>query len=423
MVSLNSAIDSLPLPISLGGTGRNAYTNLYSITPWIVGPTNQAGYQTIQSAINAAVSVGGLSQCIYVKPGTYTENLDFSGATALSVGLTLVGASALGDEGQVEIIGHHTPPSSGTLILRNFKLSDSTHIFTSSVVGTAHLVIIDAELNVTNGYTFDLINWSGIFELFDINPGSGNDGAINNTGGATLFMFSSGLGSGTSNTMNLSGLVVVGEADISCPVNFGTGSNITIDVVQFAQSVTFSGNSTGNLNTCRFSGGASAAITMSSTASVQIGVTIIESSHNPAIAGSGAGTLILGDITFLDNSSLAGTLTIAYLPSILGSTTINGNITLPTAGNKLNIATGSNASIGSFNLSSGSATTVSTNAVTASSMIFLSRLGINGSTALGELTVANIVNGMSFDVYAATLATPGTPLTGDTSTVSWLIIN
>lgn len=397
------------------------------VTPFVVAPGG--AYTTIQSAINAAIAAGGVSQCVIVRPGTYTEDLDFSGATVFTVGLTMVGATALGDEGQCEIIGTHIPPATGTLILRNFRLSDATAIFSSVAAGSSHLVIIDAELNVTNGYTFNLPNWTGIFELFDINPGTANDGGINNpTGGATFFMFSAGLGIGTGQTMQLSGPVVLGEADIACPVNFNTGSSIAIDVVQFSQPVTFSGNSTGQLNTCRFTGGASPAITMSSTAAIAIDVSVVQSSNNPAIAGAGAGTLSLGDITFTSNSALAGTLTVAYFASRLGAISTSGNFTFLTAGNKVitpaaaNTATAGANSFGTVTLVAGTET-VTTTAVTASSIILLTRQSANASAAVGMLTVGTVVAGTSFVIRADTLAAPGTPLAADVSTVGWQIIN
>jgi hypothetical protein len=53
-----------------------------------------------------------------------------------------------------------------------------------------------------------------------------------------------------------------------------------------------------------------------------------------------------------------------------GNTTLNGNFTLGTAGNKLSITTGSNASVGTGTFSSGAAT-ISTTAVTANSLIFI----------------------------------------------------
>lgn len=287
------------------------------LTPFVVDPSSTVGergtYATIQAAVDAAVAAGGISQCIMVRPGQYTEDIDFSAATALTVGLTLVGVTALGDEGQCEIVGTHIPPDSGTLVLRNFRLSDATAIFSSAAAGAGHLVVIDAEFNVTNGYSFDLLNWTGILEFFDTNPGTGEDGFINNTGGAEVFMFSAGIGAGTTNTMNLSGTIVIGEGDIGCPVDFGTGSVIAIDVVQFSQAVTFSGDAQGSLNMCRFTGGASAAITMSSTGNITVATAVVDSSNDPAIDGAGSGTFSYADLVFYDNANLAGTLTTAVL--------------------------------------------------------------------------------------------------------------
>lgn len=90
----------------------------------------------------------------------------------------------------------------------------------------------------------------------------------------------------------------------------------------------------------------------------------------------------------------------------------NGNLTLNTAGNKLNIATGSNASIGTSVLVAGTVT-VNTTAVTASSKIFLT-VGVAGGTQ-GFLSVGTVTAGTSF-VINSTSAT-------ETSQVNWIIIN
>jgi len=116
--------------------------------------------------------------------------------------------------------------------------------------------------------------------------------------------------------------------------------------------------------------------------------------------------------------ALAGPLTITN-----GSLTLtNGNLVLGTAGNKLIIpaatnttAAGANAA-GTVTLVAGTAT-VATTAVTANSIILLSRQSIGASTALGELTVGTVVAG------TATPGTPATPLVGDLSVVGWEIIN
>lgn len=85
-----------------------------------------------------------------------------------------------------------------------------------------------------------------------------------------------------------------------------------------------------------------------------------------------------------------------------------GDLNLTTAGNKIKIATGSNASIGTGTLSSGTAT-ISTTAVTASSRIFLT------GTAQHTLYVSATVAGTSFTVSSSS--------SSDNSTFNWLIIN
>lgn len=94
-------------------------------------------------------------------------------------------------------------------------------------------------------------------------------------------------------------------------------------------------------------------------------------------------------------------------------TATNGNLTLGTAGNKLNIATGTNASVGKSAAMTAGSITISTTAVTASSIIFLTHANIGGT--VGELSVGTIVAGTSFVINSSSGS--------DTSTVNWLIIN
>ncbi len=92
---------------------------------------------------------------------------------------------------------------------------------------------------------------------------------------------------------------------------------------------------------------------------------------------------------------------------------VTGNVNLLSAGNKLLIATGSNASVGTGTLVGGTVT-ISTTAVTANSLIFLQDTA-SSITNVGTLTVSSKSAGTSFTV-TSTLAL-------DTSTFNWLIIN
>lgn len=98
-----------------------------------------------------------------------------------------------------------------------------------------------------------------------------------------------------------------------------------------------------------------------------------------------------------------------------GSTiTVNLDATL-TGLTKLNVTTGSNASIGTSAAMVAGTVTVSTTAVTASSIIFVSRNTAGGTTGNLSAPTASIVAGTSFVINSSSNT--------DTSTVNWWIIN
>lgn len=299
----------------------NNSTNNFGLSPYIVNTTPGKGsYTTIQSAVNAATADGGGT--VFLQQGSYVEDLDLSEITNF---VEVVGATGLGDEGQVEIIGTHIPPlANTTFIFRNTKLSSPTAIFNSNAAGQSHLVIIDALLNVTNGYTFNLPNWIGIFELFDINPGSGNDGGVNNTGGASLFIFDAGLGAGTLNNMILSGLSVLFGVGIACPLTAQGSANLSIDSSTFIQGLTFSENSTQAISNSRISSGSLAAVTTSSSNSVVLNNVVIDSTASPVIDGTGS--VEFTSVSYVEESGVAETITKIYTTEIESGTAFLQNI-------------------------------------------------------------------------------------------------
>ena len=92
---------------------------------------------------------------------------------------------------------------------------------------------------------------------------------------------------------------------------------------------------------------------------------------------------------------------------------ITGNLALLTAGNKLKIATGANASVGTSAAMTAGTITINTTAVTANSQIFLTHASVGGTQ--GILSVGTITAGTSFVINSSSAT--------DTGTVNWLIIN
>lgn len=374
----------------------------YPVTPFVVGSSTTAGYTTIQSAIDAAVSAG--SGVVLVQPGTYTENL------TLHDGINIMGLNFADAGGGVTIDGVHTPPLTGGFVFNNVALTSSTHIFSSNAAGSSHLVVANAAVTEANGYLFNLPNWTGKFELFDVNDRTSTaNGAVNNTGGATVAFFNSAIGENTTHAMILSGSASIFGCAVNCPINCVTGSTVYLELNVHTGTITFDNDSTGEVVLCE----CLAPIVMSSSGAVLVSNCVINTATNPAIDGSGAGTLSLGDLTFPGNSTIANTLTTSWVQTKTGSLTVTGDARLNSAGNKLFIATGSNASIGVSGALSAGSVTVSTTKVTASSKIFLTRAAASGT--LGNLSVGTITAGTSFTITSDQAA--------DASTVNWWIIN
>lgn len=96
-------------------------------------------------------------------------------------------------------------------------------------------------------------------------------------------------------------------------------------------------------------------------------------------------------------------------------TATNGNLSLGTAGNKIQIATGTNASLGTSVAMTAGTVTISTTAVTASSIIFLTANTPGGIPGILSAPAASRVAGTSFVINSSSNT--------DTSTVNWWIVN
>lgn len=287
--------------------------NNYPITPYVVGPVGQAGYQTVQSAINAANNVGGGT--VYIQPGIYVENLK------LFEGVDLWGAVGVADTQTCKIIGAHTPPLKGALTIRNIFLQNDNHIFSSAEEGSSKIILIDVAVGLADGYTFNLPKWSGALVGFDIGEiGSINDGWINNTGGATVFLTNITMGKGSKNTMITSGPVEIYNCIVQCPVDFQKDSKGVIDGgTLFQQSVIFSDTSSFKISNSTFQGINDSPITYNSSANSSIATSLIRSPSHLAINGKGSGALTICGVSFIGNSNIAKTL------NLLAGTIRGGN--------------------------------------------------------------------------------------------------
>lgn len=376
-------------------------TGAYPITPYVVGVAGEAGYTTIQAALDAANAAGG--GLVQVQSGSYTENLILYDNTAV------VGNNPVSS---VILTGVHTPPATGSFFFSSIFLNSATDIFNSAVAGSASLGILRSAISVTAGYTYNVLNWTGPLTLINSFSVAGGNGEVNNTGGSSINFRECQIGD-NGNTLITSGAITATSCNFRCALDLQSGGDLRFSACEFDDNVTLgAGVTAGYFSGCQFDSGATQAITMNSANDILIFSSSITSSNNPSIGGTGAGTLQLSSVSFESDNNIAGTVTIGGGDTRTGSLeTIDGGIKVNTVGSGLDIAEGANARQGTATLVGGTLV-VPTTAVTATSRIFLTSQ-IDGGTP-GFLRVSATIVGASFTILSSNAL--------DTSTVAWLIM-
>ena len=303
-INVTSSFPLLTFTGSLGNLILSGTSSMYPITPFVVGPSGSAGYQTISSAISAATVAGG--GIIYIQPGIYTENLTLPGNIGL-VG-TPASSNSQTSDNTVTIIGTHYPPNTGSISFSNIAFQGPAPIFYSNSAGSASLQFDNCLINLTaHGYFLDLQNWVGTISVYEVLDVSENDGFLNNaTGTAVCLFLSSTLGGGTQNTMMTAGSVEMEDIYLNCPANFGGSSLFYADYCEYAYPITLSGAIPAEVSWCRFSPTEGTPLTMSSSAPAQFLYCVFATNTPPSVAGSGDGTLEFSNCTFTGSQITSG---------------------------------------------------------------------------------------------------------------------
>lgn len=212
-------------------------------------------------------------------------------------------------------------------------------------------------------------------------------------------------------------IIFLASAPTSSQINFPLGqvaivqsTNAVYQLTSFtvsngAQSATWTGIGGGAVELSTLTGDTGTAIPSAGN------IKIAGTSNEITTAASGSTVTLSVPSTFNAPGSVTAATTLTATSGAITAT--NGNLVLGTAGNKLSITTGSNASIGQSVNMIGGTTTVSTTAVTANSLIFLTN-GAPGGT-IGTLSVGTITAGTSFVINSSS--------SSDTSKVNWWIVN
>lgn len=276
----------------------------YQISQYVVGPKNQADYQTIQSALDKANEAGGGT--IYVKPGLYTEDL------TLYNGVDMWAAIGVSDGKTCIIKGTHTPPLHGNITLRNVFFESEKDILNSQESGDANIYLIDCTFSVLDGYVLNLPNWSGVLSGFNLGDmGSKNNGGINNLGGSPICLYNLTLGAGSKRPMIISGPVTIFNAIVQPPMNLlKKASGLIAGGSLFRNTISFFDEASLKFYNSVIDSNSNPAIRYYSSRDTRLALVVIDSSSNPVIDGKAEGKLIIGSVVFTDNINISSSVSI-----------------------------------------------------------------------------------------------------------------
>ena len=276
----------------------NNSTNVYSNSRYIVDNVAPgAPFTTVQAAINAAVAAGGAAS-IWLRQGTYTENLTLYD-----------GVNIEGQEQTISIIiGTHTPPATGSFSFTRVGLRSATHAFSSAVAGSALLSCLRCQFVLTNGYVYNLANWTGELRLRWCTDYSTANGVVNNAGGSIVTINHSLIGAGTANVLTANGALTFYSVKLGCPCLFnGTGTALISGACDLAGNIATANTNTVTISQSRISTGAVQAITHNSASVLVLDNVIVKSVNATAIGGAGQIKLLM--VEMADSNVIAGTIT------------------------------------------------------------------------------------------------------------------
>lgn len=273
----------------------------YSSYKYVVTGSEPGPFHTIQSAIDYIHAQGG-STTILVRPGTYTESL------TLYSGINIKGA----EDGQVIMYGTHTPPASGSITISNCTLQADTDILSSSAAGTADITISNCIFNILNGYVFNVASWTGDLTIEFCTDISSANSIINNTGNSAVTITDCKIGANNTRAMAISGVTAIAYSKIYCPIAisgnfffynsyFNSGSASTAPIC-----ITISGSATQmTIAECNIDCSDAIAINATTSGTLRIFDTIVNTSATNVITGSSTGVEISG-LNCMNGSGITG---------------------------------------------------------------------------------------------------------------------
>ena len=277
--------------------------NLYGPYKWIVDPVSGRGTQT---TIAAAITAASAGDVIFIRPGTYTENLTTSKT------LRFVGSEQ--SQSSTIILGKISDSGAVSVHFQNLTLKTNGDYAISLASASSVFTIKNCYLRAQD-FTFANIAASATLDIYSCLGDTSTTGIGLWTGaGAFLCKYCIFSNSGATTTLSSgSGTTNLYYSIFTQPVGCSSGGFIQasytriITVDQNVTCLTTSGTGTTELDHCEFISGTATAVSAGSGTTIEMYECTVDSSNTNAV--SGAGTLVFSSVTFAGTSSVMNTTT------------------------------------------------------------------------------------------------------------------
>ncbi len=271
-------------------------TNQFGCAAFIVDASAANGtHTTISLALAQAVS----GQTIFIKPGTYTENLTL----VAGVNLTAFGSdSSSNNTGNVKITGKATFTTAGSITIFGIELQTNSDFFLAVTGSAASIVNLNnCYLNCVNNTGISYTSSSGSSAI-NVNYCSGDLGTtgigFHSSSGANSINYKfcnfTNSGASTTNTTNSAGTANYYYSYFSSPIGCTSGGNINVfhsnincfSLNHTAISIAGTASSISEYSIAD-AGGTQAAVTVGSGATLQAVICNFTTTASPAVSGAG----------------------------------------------------------------------------------------------------------------------------------------
>lgn len=335
---LGQKAGTIPVFDTIGSASTISLEDRAWLTQFVVDPSAVVGlratFTTIQAAITASVS----GQTIFIRPGTYTENL------TLKAGVNLT--AFLGDSlvPNVIIIGKATFNTAGTCSISNIQLQTNADFFLAVTGTLASIVQVNNCNLICSNNTGISHTVSNTLSVIGINNCLGN---ITTTGIALFSSSSTGTinidysiisntGSSTTASTMSAGTINLFYTTLNIPITTSsTGAlgilNSTVDTsLMNTTSLTLNGSGSNFIVSSYINSNTASAISINGISN-NISNSVVNSTNTNAITGTG--TLTYSGISFNNTSSKINTTT------LVARNTDTGGISFDGGTNTLNVFT------------------------------------------------------------------------------------